>query len=125
MIKVIASEDCGNSPKNLFVQEFVIALVRGENQAILNWVTEDIYWEQVGNLSHRGKTAFASALEMMKPERVEELTIHHVATHGRTGAVNGMLRMESGEIHRFCHIFEFGGAKGTSIKEITTYNIRT
>ena len=49
MTRVIIGEDCGNSPKNIFVQEITIALANGDVKSVLNSVTEDIRWSIVGD----------------------------------------------------------------------------
>ncbi len=125
MTRVITSQDCGNSPKNIFAQELSIALARGENQFLLDRATEDILWDQVGKGSYQGKPAFGRALEATLEKMADELVIHHVVTHGKAGAVNCTLRMENGEIHELCHVFEFSSAKGTLVRGIRSYDIRT
>jgi hypothetical protein len=48
MTKVIIGEDCGNSPKNIFVEELTIAFAKGDTKFILNNVTDDVRWNIVG-----------------------------------------------------------------------------
>jgi len=50
------------------------------------------------------------------------VTIEHVISHGKAGAVNGVV--EFGRKQRaFCYVFEFSNAKGTAVKAITAYSI--
>ena len=42
MTKVIIGEDCGNSPKNIFVQELTIAFAKGDSKCLLKNVTDDV-----------------------------------------------------------------------------------
>lgn len=42
MTKVITSEDCGNSPKNIFLEKLTIAFAKNDFKFILNSVTDDI-----------------------------------------------------------------------------------
>ena len=121
MTKIIISEDCGNSPKNIFVQELTIALGSGDVSSVLNRVTDDIRWNIVGERVIQGKDHLAEALE--KENKVVELTVHHIATHGRAGAVDGRMKFKSGKTHAFCNIYEFSNAKGIAIKEIISYRI--
>jgi len=121
MPKIIISEDCGNSPKNIFVQELTIALGSGDVSSVLNRVTDDIRWNILGERVIQGKDHLAEALE--KANKVVELSVHHVATHGRAGAVNGARKFINKNAQAFCHVYEFRDAKGTSIKEITSYVI--
>ena len=55
MTRVITSEDCGNSPKNIFVQDLTIALTKRDSKFILDNVTDDIRWNIVGDKLIEGK----------------------------------------------------------------------
>ena len=122
MTRVIIGEDCGNSPKNIFVQEITIALAKGDVKSVLNSVTEDIRWSIVGDRVLQGTEQFVEALQEKKNEKVVELKIQHIATHGKTGAVDGTLKFKN-KSHAFCHMYEFSNAKGNAVKEITSYII--
>ena len=123
MTKVVLSKDCGNSPKNIFLEKLTIAFAKGDAKFILGNVTDDIHWNIVGDRLVQGKDAFAEALKWMKNEQTVELTINHVTTHGKAGAVNGTTKLKNGKRRAFCDVYEFNGAKGTSVKEITSYVI--
>lgn len=123
MTRVIIGEDCGNSPKNIFVQEITIALAKGDVKSVLNSVTEDIRWSIVGDRVLQGTEQFVEALQEKKNEKVVELKIQHIATHGKTGAVDGTLKFKN-KSHAFCHMYEFNNAKGNAVKEITSYIIK-
>jgi hypothetical protein len=123
MTKVIVGEDCGNSPKNTFLQELTIAFAKGDAKFILGRVTEDVRWNIVGDRLIHGKDDFAKALEQRKNNKAVELTIHHITTHGKTGAADGTTKLKNGKILAFCDVYEFGDTKGSSVKEITSYVI--
>ena len=123
MTRVITSEDCGNSPKNIFVQDLTIALAKRDSKFILGNVTDDIRWNIVGDKLIKGKDSFAKALEKIKSDKAVQLTVHHVATHGKAGAVNGTTKMKDGKTRAFCDVYEFSNSKGNTVKEITTYII--
>ena len=123
MTRIIISEDCGNSPKNMFVQELTIALTKGDLKSVLDRVTDDIRWDVVGDGVIQGRQRFAEALQEEKNDKAVELTIHHIATHGKAGAVDGRMKFKSGKTNAFCNIYEFSNAKGTAIKEIISYRI--
>lgn len=123
MTKVFASEDCGNSPKNLFVQNFVIALAAGDTSFVLSSITDDICWDIVGSRLVQGKDNFLRALEELNKESPQELHIVHVTTHGKVGAVNGTAVLEHGRTVAFCDMLEFSNAKGEALKAITSYGI--
>jgi hypothetical protein len=123
MTKIIVSEDCGNSPKNIFVQKLTISLAKRDSKFILSNVTDDIRWNIIGDQLIEGKERFAEALGEMKKDTVEVLTIRHIATHGKAGAVDGTVRLDNGKLRAFCHMYEFSNSKGSAIKEITSYFI--
>jgi hypothetical protein len=121
--RVIVAEDCRNSPKNLFLQELTIALVKGDAKFILGRVTDDIRWDIVGDELIEGKDDLARAVGRLKNEPTAELTLNHLATHGKTGAVDGTTKLKNGRLRAFCDVYEFDGAKGARVKEITSYLI--
>ena len=123
MTKVIVGEDCGNSLKNIFIKELTVAFAKGDLKYILARVTDEIRWNIVGYGSMDGKDAFANALKQMKSIKVEAVTIHHIATHGKSGFVNGTTQLEDGTTSTFCDVYEFSNAKGAAVKEITSYVI--
>ena len=123
MTRVIIAEDCGNSPKNIFIQELTIAFAKGDLKHILERVTDDICWNIVGDGVIHGKDGFADALKQMKITKVKMVAIHHIATHGKSGFVNGTTTWENGKTSSFCDVYEFSNAKGVAVKEITSYVI--
>ncbi len=123
MTRVIISEDCGNSPKNILVRDFTVALAKADLKFILKSVNDDIRWDIVGDKVIQGKDSFARALEERRNYRALELTIQHIATHGKAGAVNGTMKLKNKGTHAFSNVYEFSNTKGTSIKSITSYVI--
>ncbi len=121
MTKVIVGEDCGNSPKNLLLEKLTIAFATGESEFILNSITDDIRLNLVGREAIQGREDFTRALERITDDEVVELTIRHVVTHGKAGAVDGRRLLKNGKIYAFCDVYEFKGAKGTHISEMTSY----
>lgn len=121
MTRIIKSEDCGNSPKNIFLQELIIALARGNSKFIMESITGDIQWNIIGDRVIHGKENLAQALKTS--EQVKELTIHHITSHGKAGAVNGTQKYRNGKTIAFCNVYEFSNTKGTLVKEITSYLI--
>ena len=123
MARINISADCGNSPKNTLVQQVSIALALSDAALLLDSVTDDIFWEVVGEGTINTKQGLAEALGRVEPDQVAELTIEHVVTHGRAGAVNGSIILMDGAARAFCDVHEFSGAKGTHVKAITSYRI--
>ena len=85
-------------------------------------MTDDIQWEVVGGEVFQGRQAVLQALEQVDGSSILELSIWHVVTHGRSGAVNGTIQY-AGAVRGFCDVFEFGCAKGTSVCQITSYQV--
>ena len=123
MTRVIVGEDCGNSPKNMFLQNLTIAFAKGDSKFILRKVTDDICWNLVGNQLIQGKENFSRALGQMKSDQAAELTIHHISSHGKYGAVNGTTKLKNGKTRAFCDVYEFKDTKGSGVKGITSYVI--
>jgi hypothetical protein len=123
MTEVYRSEDCGNSPKNLFVQEMSIALALRDLDPILEGTADDIRWVVVGSSLVEGKVAFAEKLGVDRSAQTEAVIIHHVITHGKAGAVNGTIRGKDESVRHFCDFYEFTNAKGNRAQVITSYVI--
>jgi hypothetical protein len=96
-------------PQKHVLQELTIAFAKGDTKFLLNSVTDDICWNVVGDQVIQGKEHFVEASDRRKQDPVVELSIHHVAMHGKTRA--------------FCDVYSFSNSKGTSVSEITSYLI--
>lgn len=123
MTKVIVAEDCGNSPKNIFLKDMTAAFAKGDSKYILAHVTDDIQWDILGYGSIQGKDEFANTLKQMKDVKVKSVSIHHIATHGKSGFVNGTTQLDDGKMSTFCDVYEFSNAKGSAVKQIKSYVI--
>ena len=123
MVKVIVDVDCGNSPKKLFLKQFNTAFAEGDVDFLTASVRDDIVWRVVGANEISGKAEFASALGKIDFSTNDTMTIKRIITHGTEAAVNGDILLTNGDTYAFCDFYEFGSAKGTSIKVIESYNI--
>ncbi|MCX2678734.1 nuclear transport factor 2 family protein [Galbibacter sp. EGI 63066] len=124
MIKITVTPDCGNAPKREFLKEINIAFAKGNSDFIIESVTDKIVWEIIGDKIIEGKEKFTDELEKMKAEKASELILERVLTHGREGAVSGIMKMANGEKYAFSDFYEFSGAKGAKVKTIISYVIR-
>ena len=122
--QVYPSEDCGNSPKNQFVEKLSIALATGDLPEVLARVTDAVVWKLVGKTTWQGKEAVCQAVEQQAQPPLRELTILRVTTHGKVGAVNGTACQQDGTIYEFCHVYEFSNARATHVQSITSYVIQ-
>lgn len=98
-----------------------IAFAKGQTTIWLKTVTNDIVWNILGDKKVEGKKALAIVLNEMKQTKVKRLIIHNIISHGKTGAVNGEMTLESGQTFSFCDVYQFGNAKGQTIQSITSY----
>lgn len=120
MTRVKKRVDCGNSPKNEVLQELTIAMARGNEARVREFLTTSFEWLPVGRQPVAGVDAVCKALLRYGP--ASALTIEHVISHGRSGAVDGFI--EFGNKRRaFCNVFDFENAKGTRVRALTSYSI--
>lgn len=113
--------DCGNSPKRAFIRDYNIAFAKGDIEFILAHASDDIIWHILGDQKIEGKEAFQKALEEMKSYKINEITIHHIITHGKEGAVNGEMLMSDDKRYAFSDVYEFVSAGKTIIKKMYSY----
>ena len=123
LTKIVRSGDCGNSPKNTLLESLTIALATRDTRFLNGVVTEDVRWNVVGRRVVEGKRALVDAIdETGRRDAVTRVAIDHVLSHGRAGAVDGTMRIGKRTV-AFCNVYEFGSAKGTTVKAITTFAI--
>ena len=118
--RIVPSADCGNSPKNTLLQDIAIAFAKRDADFLMSHVTDDIRWDVVGHRVVEGCSGLTQALEQF--DAVTQLTIEHVMSHGRVGAVNGIALIR-GKASEFCHVFEFANAKAERVKSMKSYVI--
>jgi len=98
-MKIKRSGECGNSPKNAFVEDFVLDLLAGKT------------------LSER----VADAAELPGvPNDPSEIEITHAISHGKIGAANGAVRA-GGVKMPFAVFIEFSSAKATKVQNVRLY----
>jgi hypothetical protein len=128
MVKVIVGEDCGNSPKNLLLRDFNIAVANGNAKLIGQSVTQDVVWHLFEPASQRTIQGKDRVLEEYVQNLVivpAEFTINTVITHGDRGAANGAIKAKDGKSYVFCEVYKFSShARGAKIREMTSYIIR-
>ncbi len=124
MIKIIASPNCGNSPKMEFLKQFNIAFAEGNVEFLTEGVTDDIVWNVIGDKKNEGIKAFTEELEKMQSVKASELRIDQILSHGKEGAANGIMIMKNGTQYAFSDFYVFQSAKGEKIKTITSYCIK-
>ncbi|RAV29042.1 nuclear transport factor 2 family protein [Sinomicrobium soli] len=123
MTKIVSNSNCGNSPKMEFLKEFNIAFAKGNVEFLTESVTDDIVWNIVGDKKIKGKDSFAKELNKMKEIKTAELQLDQILSHGKEGAVNGIIKIQNGKKYAFSDFYRFSGAKGKKINSMTSYVI--
>ena len=119
-MKVIRSSDCGNSPKQKLLEDMSVALAGADAGLIDSLAVPELVWLHVGKKPVEGQDAVLSAIRQSGP--ATEVSIERVVSHGRAGAVNGIIT-RGGKRTAFCHMFEFNNTKCTHVKSISTYSV--
>jgi hypothetical protein len=101
-----------------------VAFARRDTDFLLDSVADDIHWNIVGEIPIRGKDALQEAIASIPQDcQVTEIIINHVVTHGKMGAVNGIIKRQNDRTYEFCSVYEFSNTKGTNVRNITSYII--
>lgn len=124
MAKIQIQPDCGNAPRKLFLKELNIAFAKGDLDLIKDAIPDHINWDIVGQKSVTGKDGYLNALKGYKLWKVKELIVDTIITHGSDASVSGQIIASDKSIYKFCDIYRFKGAGGTSINSITTFLIK-
>lgn len=124
MVKINIHEDCGNAPKKLFVKDFIVAIVTNDQDFVVRNTTDDLHWSLVGGVPVDGKQSVLAALQQARSEKVVELTINTIITHGYNGMADGTLKFKNGKVVAFCDVYLFRASTNNApVKVITTYAI--
>ncbi len=125
-VKFVCKEDCGNSPKKLFLRDFNIAAAKAKLSFIKRKLTEDIVWHLFEPTGQKKITGRENVIQEYKDNLVivpVEFVIDTIVTHGYDGAVNGRIKAKNGTSYVFSDFYKFNSAKGAKIKSITSYII--
>ena len=123
MTKIRSSPNCGNSPKMAFLKEFNIAFAKGDIEFLAECVTDDVEWAIVGYKTIGGKENFVKEFKEMQSEKVKELVIDQILSHGKEGATNGKMIMQNGTTYAFGDFYKFKTTKGQKLQSITSHVI--
>jgi len=124
MVTINVAEDCGNAPKKLFLRDFIVGIVNNDIALVSRCLTDDVVWNIVNEQSTYGKKEILTKLQHDRSDKVIELSINTIVTHGYDGVINGVFKFKNGKAVAFCDIYRFRSpANNTPIKQITTYAI--
>jgi len=123
MTKITVPEDCGNAPKKILIRDFNTAFAENKIDKILEYMSDDITWNMVGNKVIKGKKEAEEMLKTMGGEAAHELIINTIITHGDTAAADGVMKFPDTAI-AFCDIYTFTNhSDNAKIRELTSYGI--
>ncbi|WP_417602885.1 nuclear transport factor 2 family protein [Owenweeksia hongkongensis] len=127
-MKSRAEKNSMNNPKEEFVRKFNQAFLANDISFILESLTEDVYWEMVGERILDGKEKLKDFFDAMPEDSgLDSLEIHHIITHGKMASANGEMKMKdnSGKLktYGFCDVYEFSGFKNPKIKKLVSYMV--
>src|SRR5690606_14043097 len=96
--KIEGREDFMDELKKMkFLKEFNIAFAKNNLDCIIENVTDEIVWNIIGDRKIEGREDFMDELKKMKSEKTTELFIDQILSHGKTGASNGIIKMQNGK----------------------------
>ncbi len=123
-MKIIRSQDCGNSPKNALLADLEVALA-GKNFAFLTEHTSSsLGWSIAGFGQGVGLTSLLDALDScLTGSSVAELEIASSFSHGKVGAVYGKRRNSAGNEYDFCSLYELSSAGSAKVKNLKIFLI--
>ena len=61
MARIFCEEDCGNAPKKAILRDFNIAIANKDLDYLLEWISDDVVWNKVGQSTATGKAQVADA----------------------------------------------------------------
>jgi hypothetical protein len=126
-VKIVCKEDCGNSPKKIFLRDFNIAAAKANLSFIKRSLTEDVVWHLFEPSGQKEIIGFENVIQEYRDILAivpAEFVIATIITHGHNGAVNGRIKAKDGTSHVFSDFYEFNSTKGVKIKGMTSYIIK-
>ena len=122
-LTVNVQADCGNAPRKLLLRDISIAFAERDVATLLEHAHKDITWNRVGTNITEGKAAFEEALSSLTLPDARELTLHHILTHGKEGAVSGTVIFSDGSQRDFCDVYVFSSTTSKLVKVLQSYVI--
>lgn len=113
--------------RETFLNKFNRAFVENDLNYIFDSVTEDVYWEMIGDQIINGKEALIEAMNKVKEPRDMTLDLHSMIIDNDRAAVHGSMKMKdkNGEekAYSFCDLYTFSSSRENKIKELRAFII--
>lgn len=101
------------------------AYARGDIDFFETNVTDDVYFEMVGDRSVRGREALLALMRSMADWPLPQIAVENVITHGSRAAVEGTMRLEDKEgvvkTYGFCDVYEMSDPTNPKIRSVKSY----
>ncbi|MCI5106399.1 MAG: hypothetical protein MRY76_06785 [Pseudomonadales bacterium] len=123
-MKTIKSRDCGNSPKNSFVQDLEIAIAESDFGFLAKSVSEELQWEICGIGTFNGSSSIPEALDALNLMQADQLSIEFALSHGKTAASQSLRTRGLSDSQYVSNFFKFSSAKAIQVSRIVTMAIQ-
>jgi hypothetical protein len=124
MARIICKADCSNSPKKEILKKINEAFAAGDPSMIDEYVAENVALTIIGDSTWKGKQELKEMIPQMSGSETDEWEIFSIITHGKEGAVNGMIKTAEA-VYEFCDVYEFVSAGKNIVKSIKSFVIKT
>jgi hypothetical protein len=107
-------ENCGNSPKNIFIEDFVYNMLSGKD-----WTSalSDNALIEVPGIKESGNAADFKIEELFKGQ-LQSADMFDAISHGRKGAIDFEVRLDGGRRHSVAVFVEFKSLKADLIQKL-------
>lgn len=113
--------------RETFLNKFNRAFVENDLNYIFDSVTEDVYWEMIGDQIINGKEALIEAMNKVKEPRDMTLDLHSMIIDNDRAAVHGSMKMKDKngreKAYSFCDLYTFSSSRENKIKELRAFII--
>ncbi|WP_029036105.1 nuclear transport factor 2 family protein [Salinimicrobium xinjiangense] len=113
--------------KEEFLREVIKAYANGNDQFLMEHITDDICWEIVGEKNIGGKSEFQEVLDQMKEMPSMEIEVENIIVNNHFGIVEGVVtsrnRLGQKKHFGFCDIYKFVKGSEMIISNIKSYVI--
>lgn len=119
-MKIKRSKDCGNSPKNIQVENLFIYIVDNDRRNI------DPYVNRKLTITFPNGQTLTENLDKLRffeftTSKTSTLEILSIASHGKVGAVNGMVQLTKKERRYVSAFFEFTSVSAKLLAKMHLY----
>lgn len=110
-----------------FLRKVNTAFVEGDDQFLIDHVSDDFCWVIVGERTLSGKNEFSEALGQMKDTPPIEIDVHNVILDDHSAIVEGVVvgrnRIGQKKQFGFCDVYRFSEKEDLKITQMSSYVI--